>query len=516
MEIASLLRVPLWSLLLVVGALLLAVAVLPRFARLRSASWFELVAVIAYFLAQAIALLATNAAYAFAPIGSDAVRVVPLLQFDPALLGTSWLPDQLALGATNGLMAALAFPRRLRNAWLVAVVFAGFGIEVNQAIANTNGLIPAFRIDVHDVLVRVAGVSAGVFLLARTRRTVLARAAVAARRPYVTMHAASQAPAAVLMVKPLGFNPNPETAADNAFQAAPSTDPGERRRLAAAAAVETAVVANALRGAGVEVLLVEDHPGSDLPDSVFPNNWISTHEDGRVVLYPMAHPSRRRERRSDVVDALRTRWEVQQVLDLSPLEADGRYLEGTGALVLDHVNRIAYMARSGRAHEAALDQWCDAMGYTAEVFDTVDAAGQPIYHTNVVLTIATDFVLAGLDCIPDPAERARVAARLTETGRELIALDRRQVAEFAGNALELTGGRGRVLALSTRAAAALRPDQVAAIEHSAALLPIAIPTVEMSGGSVRCMLAGIHLPPKRPAAPEAPGATGAPAPGAAA
>lgn len=130
---------------------------------------------------------------------------------------------------------------------------------------------------------------------------------------------------------------------------------------------------------------------------------------------------------------------------MSPVELEGRYLEGTGALVLDHVHRIAYMARSGRASEAVLDQWCEAMGYSAEVFDTVDQAGQPIYHTNVVLSIATDFVVAGLSNIPDPVERARIAARLGETGRDVIEINRGQVAEFAGNGLELTGSRGRIL-----------------------------------------------------------------------
>ena len=205
-------------------------------------------------------------------------------------------------------------------------------------------------------------------------------------------------------------------------------------------------------------------------------------------------------------EGLRERYGVSQVLDLSPVELEGRYLEGTGALVLDHVHRIAYMARSGRANEAVLDQWCEAMGYTAEVFDTVDQAGQPIYHTNVVLSIATNFVVAGLSNIPDPAERARIAARLGETGRDVVKIDRGQVAEFAGNGLELTGSRGRIFTLSTRALAALRPDQIAAIETSARILAIGIPTIERSGGSVRCMLAGIHLPPRQPDALTTPAA----------
>ena len=297
------------------------------------------------------------------------------------------------------------------------------------------------------------------------------------------------------MINPLGFNPNPETAVDNAFQDAAIVDATERAAVAAEARVEVARIAEGLRGLGIDVLLIDDLPGSDVPDSVFPNNWISTHEDGRVVLYPMATPSRRRERRADVVDALRARYVVGEVVDLSAMEEDAIYLEGTGALVLDHVHRVAYVARSGRAHTAAVLRWCSIMGYDAEIFDTVDAHGAPIYHTNVVLSIGDEFVTAGLESIPDPAERARVRGRLAASGRELVALEPSQVAEFAGNGLQLLGADGRrVFALSARAAAALRADQRAQIERFAHVFPISIPTIERSGGSVRCTLAGIHLP----------------------
>ncbi|MFZ9866296.1 MAG: arginine deiminase-related protein, partial [Candidatus Limnocylindrus sp.] len=230
----------------------------------------------------------------------------------------------------------------------------------------------------------------------------------------------NQSPHAALMINPLGFNPNPETAVDNAFQDAEIVDATERAAVAAEARVEVARIAEGLRGLGVEVLLIDDLPGSDVPDSVFPNNWISTHEDGRIVLYPMATPSRRRERRADVVEALRARYLVSDVIDLSAMEQDALYLEGTGALVLDHVNRVAYVARSGRAHTAAALRWCSAMEYDAEIFDTVDAHGAPIYHTNVVLSIGSEFVTAGLENIPDPTERARVLARLTASGREVV------------------------------------------------------------------------------------------------
>lgn len=307
----------------------------------------------------------------------------------------------------------------------------------------------------------------------------------------------NQSPHAVLMINPLGFNPNPETAVDNAFQDAAIADAAERAAVAAEARVEVARIAQGLRELGVEVLLLDDLPASDVPDSVFPNNWISTHEDGRVVLYPMATPSRRRERRADVIDALRERYVVSDVIDMSAMEEDALYLEGTGALVLDHVHRVAYVARSGRAHSAAALRWCAEMRYDAEIFDTVDAHGALIYHTNVVLSIGTEFVTAGLDNIPDPAERARVGARLTGSGREVVALDPSQIVEFSGNGMELLGADGRpIFALSARAAAALRTDQRALIERFAHVFPINIPTIERSGGSVRCTLAGIHLTPR--------------------
>ena len=452
-------------------------------------------------------VLRLNNDYQRAVAGEEAVRLIPLLQLDTRLILTPWIPDQLLIGFVSLLPALIIFQLRLRTTFWFVFATVALGVEINEAWANMSGITPPFRIDIHDVALRGLGVLAAALVVQRSRQAFIDRDLRRKRAGVpAAAHAAIQAPAAVVMIRPAAFQPNPETAVDNAFQSAGVADVAERQSVAAQAQIEVAMVAAALRGEGVGVVMFDDREGIDTPDSVFPNNWISTHDDGRVVLYPMAAPSRRRERRGDVVEGLRERYGVSQVLDLSPVELEGRYLEGTGALVLDHVHRIAYMVRSGRANEAVLDQWCEAMGYTAEVFDTVDQAGQPIYHTNVVLSIATDFVVAGLGNIPDPVERARIAARLGETGRDVIEIDRGQVAEFAGNGLELTGSRGRIFTLSTRALAALRPDQIAAIETSARILAVAVPTIERSGGSVRCMLAGIHLPPRQPDAPAAPAA----------
>ncbi len=496
-----------WMVLVPIAALLIPFVVLPRFVTLRDRQGVRIAAAGGLM----VVLYVTNAfsvtGYTRAAVGGEVIRLIPLLQFDSALLTTTWIPDQLLIGVTSMLFMSVVFSRNLRNASLYTLILIGVGIESNQALANMSGITPPFRIDIHDVAMRAAGISLSLLLVQRLRDRIISREQILRRASAAPIaHAQSQAPSAVLMIRPRTFQPNPETADDNAFQSAGVADVAERQSVAAQAQIEVAAVATALRGEGVGVVMFDDREGIDTPDSVFPNNWISTHDDGRVVLYPMAAPSRRRERRGDVVEGLRERYGVSQVLDLSPVELEGRYLEGTGALVLDHVHRIAYMARSGRANEAVLDQWCEAMGYTAEVFDTVDQAGQPIYHTNVVLSIGTDFVVAGLTNIPDPAERARIAARLGETGRDVIEIDRGQVAEFAGNGLELTGSRGRIFTLSTRALAALRPDQIAAIETSARILAIAIPTIERSGGSVRCMLAGVHLPPRQPDVPTPPAA----------
>ena len=297
-----------------------------------------------------------------------------------------------------------------------------------------------------------------------------------------------QAPRDVLLVRPHHFRPNPQTALDNTFQSeAGATDDAARAAHDAATRL-----AEHLRDAGVRVHLVDDHE-HDRPDSVFPNNWISTHHDGRVATYPMYAPNRRRERRADVLDLLREEYRVTEVVDYSGAETEGRFLEGTGAMVLDHLTRTAYAARSLRSDGLLFQRFCDAFGYEPVLFDAVDAAGRPIYHTNVMMSVGTDFAMVGLETIPDPAVRAEISGRLAETGRHVIGLSHGQVTEFAGNTIELTGADGRVLALSARAAASLTLDQRSVIEDSCALVPVDVAPIELAGGSVRCMVAGIHL-----------------------
>jgi hypothetical protein len=300
-----------------------------------------------------------------------------------------------------------------------------------------------------------------------------------------------QAPSAVVMIRPHAFRPNPQTAADNSFQS--SEQVAEATVIARSAYEEVTAVAATLEGYGVKVHLFEDGGERDTPDSVFPNNWFSTHAGGHVAIYPMYSPNRRRERRADIIEMLKTEYRVQDVIDYTGLEHDNFFLEGTGAMVLDHEARVAYAARSNRANPVALERFATHFNFEPMVFDAFDPDGHAIYHTNVIMCVATEFALIGAGTIADPARRQEIVDRLAELGREVIELSYAQIAEFAGNALELTGREGRVLALSARAVQSLTPGQKEVIERSAKLVPLAVPTIEMAGGSVRCMLAGIHL-----------------------
>jgi hypothetical protein len=303
-----------------------------------------------------------------------------------------------------------------------------------------------------------------------------------------------QAPAAVVMVRPHAFRSNPDTLVDNAFQkiAAESANAS----IASTAYAEVSTMVEQLRSAGVVVHLFEDR-STETPDSVFPNNWFSTHAGGHIAIYPMASPSRQHERRWDVIDALKHHYRVQDVIDYSGLEQDHIYLEGTGAMVLDHIDRVAYVARSNRSDPLVLERFCTHFNYEPLLFNAADASGRAIYHTNVLMCIGTDFAIACLDMVSEAQRRNEVRQRLMESGRSLIELTQWQVGEFCGNALELEGSNGRLLALSSRALRALTPAQTAALESSVTLLPLDVPTIELAGGSVRCMLAGVHLKPRR-------------------
>jgi hypothetical protein len=299
---------------------------------------------------------------------------------------------------------------------------------------------------------------------------------------------------AVVMIRPCRFFPNPETALDNSFQQSARPDAAEEVPERAEAEFDRAM--QTLKAAGITVRLFDDTPVPAKPDAVFPNNWFSTHHDGRIALFPMYAPSRRAERRPDILESLREHYDVTEIVDYSYFEDRGLFLEGTGSLVLDHIHRVAYVSLSRRADREPLEKFCADFDYQPVTFQSCGRDGRPIYHTNVMMCLGTEFALAALDTIPDETERRTVRQSLEASGRTIISLSQDQVENFAGNALELHNAEGKLLVLSARAIAHLSEDQRATISRFATLLPLELPTIELAGGSARCMMATIHLPPR--------------------
>jgi hypothetical protein len=306
--------------------------------------------------------------------------------------------------------------------------------------------------------------------------------------------APTQSTNSVLMVRPCHFYPNPETAADNAFQGRVD---GAADALREVARKEFDAAVQTLHAAGVNVHVFEDTTEPEKPDAVFPNNWISTHHDGRIALFPMYSALRRRERRQDIVEELRNHYRVTDVIDYSAFEHEGYCLEGTGSLVLDHLNKIAYVSLSNRSNPKLIQRFAEDFSYDPVTFTSIGSNGQPIYHTNVIMCIGTAFAMVGLEMIPNKAERQQVRARLEKTGKEIVELSADQIANFAGNAIELHNKGGeKLLVLSTRAGRALTEDQRERLNRYARLVPLELPTIELGGGSARCMTATVHLPPR--------------------
>ncbi len=298
---------------------------------------------------------------------------------------------------------------------------------------------------------------------------------------------------AVIMLLPAVFGFNAETARSNAFMR-PSDDPDG---VAGRARREIEAMAARLVRAGIGVELWEDDPTPPRPDAPFVNNWLSTHGDGRVFLYPMATPSRRAEVRRELLDALGERFTIGELVDWTPLAAEGRALEGTGSLVVDRHRGRVFACRSPRTCPELARRWAAEQGLELLLFDAQGPDAAPIYHTNVLLSLGAGVSLCGLDRIPE-AQRGAVMEALRERG-EVIELRPPQLEAFAGNMLQLVDRSGAPhLVLSTTALAALEPGQRRSLEAQTALLPAAIPTVErIGGGSARCLLAENFLAPRR-------------------
>jgi hypothetical protein len=314
----------------------------------------------------------------------------------------------------------------------------------------------------------------------------------------------------VLMIRPVKFISNPETASSNAFQNS-DLDPDLAQN---AAQQEFDAYVLALRNAGVGVVVVDDTPQPHTPDSIFPNNWVSFHADGRVLLYPMEAPNRRMERRVAVLAEIEKQFRIREIVDMGRSEAEGKFLEGTGSMVLDHAQRIAYVCHSSRSHPDAMKAFEEHTGYRALWIHATDCHGKAIYHTNVMMCVGKTLAVVCMESIADPHERKILTEMLHSTGKQIIEITYSQMESFAGNMLELRSRHGSpVFAMSRRAWASLTTGQQDRIADYAEPVLAPIETIErLGGGSARCMIAEIFLPRLSPTNSPIAGALCTPAP----
>ena len=292
----------------------------------------------------------------------------------------------------------------------------------------------------------------------------------------------------ILMVRPVNFGFNEETAVNNSFQTKGCEECINDKALA-----EFDRFAGLLRENGVDVYVINDTPEPHTPDSIFPNNWFSTHEGGTLVLYPMFAPNRRAERKGSVLDLITGIFNTVRVVDLSASEGDGKFLEGTGSMVIDRDNDIVFACRSPRSDEGVLMRFCEELECDYYMFDALDAAGSPIYHTNVMMAIGSAFAVVCLDAVRDINERVAIIDLLEENNKEIIEISPEQMESFAGNMLEVKSMKGEpLLVMSERAKNSLDSEQILAIERYCRILSVDLEYIENNGGgSARCMMAEI-------------------------
>ncbi len=300
----------------------------------------------------------------------------------------------------------------------------------------------------------------------------------------------------ILMVRPAAFGFNEETAANNYFQSNPGISIEELQQKALA---EFDSMLQTLRNNDINVLVIEDSKEPSKPDAIFPNNWLSTSPDGKVFVFPMYAANRRAEKREDILDQLAKEFIVKDLQDWSEYEAEGRFLEGTGSMVIDHGNKLIYAAISERTNISVLEKFAASNSYQAIVFLATDSKGRPVYHTNVVMALGERFCVLCEEAIDEEWELIAVRQLLESTHHTIIPITKEQMQQFAGNMLEVKNSRGEnILVLSQAAFDALRKEQKEMLEAYAQLLPIAVPTIEqVEGGSVRCMMAEVFLEKKK-------------------
>jgi len=304
----------------------------------------------------------------------------------------------------------------------------------------------------------------------------------------------------ILMIRPVNFNFNEETATNNYYQKVIEDLTPEQAQELALKEFDTFV--EKLRSHGINIIVMEDTPEPYTPDSVFPNNWISFHEDGLVGLYPMFAPSRRGERRPDILNQLASDFEVFDIIDFTELEANSQYLEGTGSMILDRPNNIVYAALSERTHAPVLEEFCEKFDYTSINFianQTVNGQRVPIYHTNVMMCVAEDFAIICAESLDNEAEKERVFNSLIKTGKEIIEISEEQVNSFAGNMLQVCNKEGnKYLIMSSSAYHSMGKDQIKKIENYCPIIHSSLDIIEAcGGGSARCMMAEVFLRPNQ-------------------
>lgn len=295
------------------------------------------------------------------------------------------------------------------------------------------------------------------------------------------------------MIRPVDFKFNEQTAGNNKFQQASKQDNIQEKALQ-----EFDDFAALLRKNDVDVTIINDTLDPETPDSIFPNNWISFHKNGEIFLYPMFSENRRKERRKDILDQLGETFKLNKITDLSDYEAQERFLEGTGSMVLDRSHKVAYACLSLRTDKQVLLDWCEKSGYTAVTFKADDQEGFPIYHTNVMMCIGDRFAVICLDTIQNYQEREMVMQYLIQSGKEIIEISIDQMNHFAGNMLQVENNNGgKLLVMSEQAYLSLTKTQIFLLEKYNRLIYSALYTIEKNGGgSARCMLAEIHLEEK--------------------
>jgi len=301
----------------------------------------------------------------------------------------------------------------------------------------------------------------------------------------------------IMMVRPANFGFNPETAESNAFQVNDQSLSTEQIKLKAIEEFDTFVYD--LTSKGIHVEVIDDTEQPYTPDAVFPNNWITFHEDGSVITYPMQAVARRKERRDDILYELGQKYDLRMRYYLEFAEENQKYLEGTGSLILDRVNKIAYACLSPRTDAALLDKFCAITGYRSCLFHSSDEQGQDIYHTNVMMAMGDQFVVICMDSVKDESEKEMLYNQFSETEKDVIELTMAQMNSFAGNMLQLRNDQGQTfLIMSEQAFNSLRADQVERIRQYTQILYTPLYTIEKyGGGSARCMMAEIFLPLKK-------------------